>query len=97
VLAYLVKPLNNHSLKASIALAMQRFREFEALQEQTADLHQALQDRKLVEQAKGILMQRAGLSEPDAFKRLQLLSSQKNSKMVEIARMIVEAEQAFQG
>jgi response regulator NasT len=97
VLAYLVKPLNDHSLKASIALAMQRFQEFRALQEQTADLQQALEDRKQVERAKGILMQRAGLSEPDAFRRLQLLSSQKNRKMVEIARIIVEAEQAFQG
>lgn len=97
VLAYLVKPVNDHSLKASITLAMQRFKEFQALQQQTADLHEALESRKLVERAKGILMQRAGLSEPDAFKRLQLLSSQKNKKMAEIARTIVEAEQAFQG
>ena len=42
-------------------------------------------------------MKRAGLSEPDVFKRLQLLSSQKNKKMIEIARTIVEAEQAFEG
>ena len=96
VLAYLIKPLNDKSLKASIELAMQRFREFQALQQETANLEQALKDRKLVERAKGILMQRAELSEPDAFRRLQLLSSQKNQKMVEIARTIVEAEQAFQ-
>ncbi len=95
VLAYLVKPINDQSLKTSISLARQRFKEFQALQNQAADLHQALEDRKLVERAKGILMQRAGLSEPDAFRRLQLLSSQKNKKMVEIARTIVEADQAF--
>ena len=95
VLAYLVKPINDQSLRTSISLAMQRFKEFQALQNQAADLHQALEDRKLVERAKGILMQRAGLSEPDAFRRLQLLSSQKNKKMVDIARTIVEADQAF--
>lgn len=96
VLAYLVKPLSDQSLKTSIALAMQRFKEFEALQKQVADVQQALEDRKVVERAKGILVKRAGLSEPDAFKRLQLLSSQKNKKMIEIARTIVEAEQAFE-
>jgi two-component system, response regulator PdtaR len=96
VLAYLIKPIGEETLKASIELAMQRFREFRALQEQAASLQHALEDRKLIERAKGILMQRAGLSEPAAFKRLQLLSSQKNKKMVEIARTILEAEQAFE-
>jgi response regulator NasT len=95
VLAYLVKPLSDQSLKTSIALAMQRFKEFQALQQQSADLQQALEDRKTIERAKGILMKRAELSEQDAFRRLQLLSSQKNRKMIEIARTIVEAEDAF--
>ncbi len=95
VLAYLVKPLNDQSLKTAIQLAMRRFQEFQALQQQSADLRQALEDRKIVERAKGILMTRAELSEPDAFRRLQLLSSQKNKKMIEIARTIVEAEEAL--
>ena len=81
---------------SSISLAMQRFKEFQALQQQSADLQQALEDRKFIERAKGILMKRAELSEPDAFRRLQLLSSEKNVKMVEIARMIVTAEKAMQ-
>jgi response regulator NasT len=96
VLAYLVKPLNDHSLKASINLARQRFKEFQALHAQAADLQQALEDRKVIERAKGVLMKRADLTESDAFRRLQLLSSQKNKKMVEIARMIIEADQAFE-
>jgi two-component system, response regulator PdtaR len=74
---------------------MRRFREFQALEKQTDDLRQALEDRKVVERAKGILMKRAGLEEQDAFRRLQLLSSQKNKKMVEIAHMIVIAEGAM--
>jgi response regulator NasT len=95
VLAFLVKPIGDAGLKASITLAMERFRQFQALQKQTDDLRQALEDRKVVERAKGILMKRAGLDEQDAFRRLQLLSSQKNKKMVEIAQMIVVAEEAL--
>jgi len=95
ILAYLVKPIKKSDLQPAIALAMQRYREFQALHQQAADLHQALEDRKLIERAKGILMSRAKLSEPDAFRRLQLLSSEKNLKMVEIARSIVTAEEAF--
>jgi two-component system, response regulator PdtaR len=49
----------------------------------------------VVERAKGILMKRAGVEEQDAFRRLQFLSSQKNKKMVEIAHMIVIAEEAM--
>ncbi|MBD3673856.1 MAG: response regulator [Planctomycetaceae bacterium] len=95
VLAYLVKPVNEKSLQTSIELAAQRFREFKALEEQTSNLQQALEDRKIIERAKGILMERAELSESEAFRRLQLLSSQKNQKMIEIARTIMEADVAF--
>ncbi|MFQ5733280.1 MAG: ANTAR domain-containing response regulator, partial [Planctomycetaceae bacterium] len=96
VLAYLIKPLNDESLKSSIELAMQRFRELQALQEETADLQQALEDRKLIERAKRILMQRGELSEADAFRRLQDLSSRKNTKMVEIAKTIIEVGEELQ-
>lgn len=95
VLAYLVKPLNEESLKTSIDVAMRRFREFTALREQAAGLQQALEERKIVERAKGVLMKRAGLDEPEAFRRLQRLSSQKNRKMIDIARSLVEADEAF--
>ena len=95
VLAFLVKPLSDQSLKTSIALVMHRFKEFHVLQQQAVDLQQALEDRKIIERAKGIIMSRAELSEQDAFRRLQLLSSQKNRKLVEIARTIVDAEDAF--
>lgn len=95
VLAYLVKPIKQADLETAMALAMRRFREFQALQQQATDLRQALEDRKLIERAKGILMKRAALDEPDAFRRLQKLSSDKNQKMVEIARMIITAEEAM--
>jgi response regulator NasT len=96
VLAYLVKPIKRGDLEPAIALAIRRFREFEALHQQAANLQQALEDRKLIERAKGILMKRAELDEPDAFRRLQKLSSDRNQKMVVISRTIVDAEAAFQ-
>ncbi len=96
VLAYLVKPIKKEALRPAISLVRQRFQEFQALHQQADDLRQALEDRKMIERAKGILMKRAGLNEPDAFKRLQLLSSQKNKKMVQVAQIIVTAEEAFE-
>lgn len=95
VLAYLIKPIHDDNLRTSIALAMRRFQELTALRHQTDDLRQAMEDRKLVERAKGILMKRGGLEEQDAFRRLQRLASEKNMKLVEIARTILTAEQAF--
>lgn len=96
VLAYLVKPIQGHMLKASIEVAIRRFRDFQALQEQTEKLQQLLEERKMIERAKGILMKRLDLAEADAFRRLQLLSSQKNKKMIEIARTLIDADQAFE-
>jgi AmiR/NasT family two-component response regulator len=95
VLAYLVKPVKKADLEPAISLVMRRFKELLALQQQADDLRHALESRKLIERAKGILMKRAGLPEEDAFRRLQQLASQKNMKMVEIAEMIVTAEEAM--
>ena len=95
ILAYLVKPIKQSDLEPAIALTMRRYKEFQVLHEQTDNLRQALEDRKIIERAKGILMQRADLDEQTAFRRLQKLACDKNQKMVEIAKTIVTAEEAF--
>jgi response regulator NasT len=95
VLAYLVKPIRESSLAPAISIALRRFEEFRALQAEAADLRQALEDRKVIEKAKGILMREAGLDEETAFRRLQKLASSKNRKLVDLARMIVETVEAF--
>lgn len=97
VLAYLVKPLHKGSLATAIGIVMRRFREFQAVSEHAENLQQALDERKLIERAKGILMKRAELTEEDAFLRLQKLSRTKNKKMIEIARSLIDAEEAFDG
>jgi response regulator NasT len=95
VLAYLIKPIKQADLEPAIALAARRFQQFQAVRQEAADLRQALADRKLIERAKGIVMKRTGIDEPDAFRRLQKLASDKNQKMIEIARTIITAEEAF--
>jgi two-component system, response regulator PdtaR len=95
VLTYLLKPIKNEDLEPAITLVMRRFEEFQALQQQADDLQQAIESRRVIERAKGILMNRAGFTEEDAFRRLRLLSSQKKMKIVEIAEMIVTTEEAL--
>jgi response regulator NasT len=96
ILAYLVKPIKQADLETAIAIAMRRFEQFEALRHEASDLRQALEDRKVIERAKGVLMKKAGLGEQDAFRRLQKLASAQNRKLVELARMILTAEEALQ-
>jgi AmiR/NasT family two-component response regulator len=95
ILAYLVKPIKQADLEPAIAIAMRRFEQFQALRKESDNLKQALEDRKVIERAKGILMKKAGLDEHDAFRRLQKLASDKNRKLVEIAHMILTAEEAL--
>ena len=96
VMGYLVKPLKQADLEPVIALAMRRFEQFRELRKEAADLRQALEDRKVIERAKGILMKKAGLDEQEAFRRLQKTASEKSRKLVDIARMILVAEEAVQ-
>jgi AmiR/NasT family two-component response regulator len=96
ILAYLVKPIKQAHLEPAIAIAMRRFEQFQALRQEASDLRQALEDRKVIERAKGILMKKACLDEQDAFRRLQKLASDRNCKLVELARMILTADEALQ-
>ncbi len=96
ILAYLVKPIKQADLEPAITVAMLRFEEFRALRKEAGELRAALEDRKIIERAKGLLMKKTGLDEPEVFRRLQKLSRDQNQKMVEVARMIIRAEEAFQ-
>jgi response regulator NasT len=95
IMGYLVKPIKQADLGPVIALAMRRFEQFQAQRQEATDLRQALEDRKLIERAKGLLMKKAGLDEASAFRRLQKLASDKNLKLVEVARILLTAEEAY--
>jgi len=91
VFAYLVKPVTKKQLEPAIKLAMARYDEFKSLKVEVDDLKEAIETRKLVERAKGILMKRCNITEEDAFKLLQTHSQKENKKMREIAETIVSA------
>jgi response regulator NasT len=93
VLGYLVKPVTEADLPPAINVALARFRELQGLRSQVLDLEESLEARKLIERAKGILMQRLGLSERDAYERLRQRARDKRAKMKDIAQAIIEAEE----
>ncbi len=93
VSAYLMKPVSEQDLLPTIALAVSRFREFQALHQEVDDLRDALETRKLVERAKGILMRRLNLAEEEAFRRMQRRSQNENKKLGEIAAAIITADE----
>ena len=92
-LGYLVKPVNEAELSPAINIALARFKELQSLRSQVVELEESLEARKLVERAKGILMQRLGLSERDAYERLRQRARDKRAKMKDIAQAIIEAEE----
>jgi len=92
VSAYLTKPVDSRELDSAIELAAARHAEFQALEAEVDRAQQALEDRKLVERAKGLLMKALDLSEQDAFRRLQLTARERNLRLVDVAARIVEQQ-----
>ncbi len=91
VFSYLVKPITKKQLEPAIKLALARYGQFESLKTEVSTLKDAIETRKLVERAKGILMKRCGISEEDAFKLIQTHSQKENKKMRDIAENIISA------
>ena len=97
VVAYLVKPYREEELAPAIEVALARFAEFKDLEKQVADLQQALETRKLVDRAKGILMDKQGLTESEAFRKIQKMSMDNRKAMKDVAEAIILAHQVGQG
>ena len=94
VVGYMVKPFRESDLVPAIEVALARFKEFEALHKEVDDLQIALETRKLVDRAKGILMDSQGLSEAEAFRKIQKMSMNTRKPMKEVAEAIILAHQA---
>jgi len=92
VLAYLVKPVREAELIPAIEVAMARFQELRTLQQEVGTLKETLETRKLVERAKGILMKREGIEEPEAFLRIQRQSRNTRTPMRDIAKAILVSD-----
>lgn len=97
-MAYLVKPFQKSDLVPAIELSLARFAEMSALEREVADLAERLEVRKLVDRAKGLLMTRYGMNEPDAFRWVQRAAMDHRLSMQAVAlRIIEESEDAAAG
>jgi len=93
---YLVKPVDPDDLAPAIAVTRARFEEWMDARRQRDMLELKLEERKIIERAKGLLMEMRGLSERDAYRFLQKTSQDKNTAMVDLARKILLAAPLLQ-
>ena len=90
-LAYLMKPFRKEDLAPALEMAVRRFRQIQSQAKEIDELKETLETRKLIERAKGILMDRHRMSEEEAFKRIHFQARNQNKKMREIAQSIITA------
>ena len=96
VVGYLVKPFREADLSPAIEVALARFAEFKAVEKQVGDLEEALETRKFVDRAKGILMDSQELTEAEAFRKIQKMSMNTRKPMKDVAEAIILAHQTQQ-
>jgi response regulator NasT len=89
VVNYIVKPFRDDELLPAIEMAIARYAEFQEMDKKIGDLQETLETRKLVERAKGVLMDTQGLKEQEAFRKIQQLSMNTRKSMREIAQAIL--------
>lgn len=91
VLAYLVKPVKEANLFPAIEIAVSRFQEFAELEQELENVKNSLESRKILDRAKGILMDAYNLSETEAYRRIQQYSMSKRISIKEVAEAIIGA------
>lgn len=89
VLAYVVKPVCRKDLDATLEIAVSRYKDIENLEFEVKKAQKQLEDRKVIEKAKGIIMKQANIDEERAFKWMQTESRNKNMKMVDLALKVL--------
>jgi response regulator NasT len=89
-MAYVVKPFTPNDLLPAIEIALSRHSQLIALESEIADLNERFETRKLVDRAKGLLNEKMGLSEPDAFRWIQKASMDRRLTMQEVATTVIE-------
>ncbi|AFR49411.1 ANTAR domain-containing response regulator [Gordonia sp. KTR9] len=89
-MAYLVKPFTKADLVPAIEVAVSRYQELKQLEREVATMNERLETRKLVERAKGLLMEKQALSEPEAFKWIQRAAMDRRTTMKAVAQVVVE-------
>lgn len=87
---YLVKPVDERTLRSTIAIAMAKFKEHREMERSLKKAELSLKERKIIERAKGLLMENMGISEPKAMETLQRQSKNQNKKLIETAKWVIE-------
>jgi response regulator NasT len=95
VRGYLVKPLRAVELSPAIELAITHFRDFASLRAENTTLKETLEGRKLIERAKGLLMEQRGISEDQAYTLIKKTSMNMRKPMAEVAQAIILAGGVF--
>lgn len=93
VIAYLVKPVREQQLFPAMEVAVSRFREWQGLSRELEELKESLVTRKLVDRAKGILMTVHGMTEQDAYRKMQQFSMMKRITLKKLAEEIIAADE----
>lgn len=89
-MAYVVKPFSPSDLLPAIEIALSRYSQFVALENEISDLNERFETRKLVDRAKGLLNEKMNLSEPEAFRWIQKASMDRRLTMQEVAKTVIE-------
>lgn len=90
--SYILKPVSRERLAAATSTALARFADLQMLKGEVGDLKQSLEERKLIERAKGILMRDMRVKEQEAYSWLKRASSHHNLRIGEVARRVVSLE-----
>jgi len=93
-MAYVVKPFAIGDLIPAIEIAVSRHRQLKALETEVANLHERLETRKIIDRAKGILMQALKLSEPEAFSWIQRTAMDRRMSMKDVASAVINPSAA---
>ncbi|WP_295539429.1 ANTAR domain-containing protein [uncultured Thiohalocapsa sp.] len=97
VTAYVVDGLENRRVRPIVDAAMARFTQYRALEQELSQTRNKLAERKLIERAKGLIMQQQGVSEAQAYQAMRQLAMRRNKRLAEIADSVIAASELMQG
>jgi len=89
VAGYVIKPVSQMDIQSALVFARSRFKQLQSLKREIVDLKDMIRSRKLIEQAKGLLMEREGIPEAEAFRRIQSMSRNQNIPMAALSEAII--------
>jgi response regulator NasT len=97
VTAYIVDGLENRRVRPIVEAAMARFTQYRSLEQELAETRNKLAERKLIERAKGLIMQQQGMSEDEAYQAMRKLAMRRNKRLAEIADSVIATAELMKG